>query len=80
MKTRLIRIGNSRGVRLTKPILDEAGLTDEVEIHAQAGSVIITPATTVRAGWKEAAEQFGPTSLLDEPSNTQFDEDEWQWE
>lgn len=33
MKTRLIRIGNSRGVRLAKPLLEQAGLEDEVDIR-----------------------------------------------
>ena len=77
MKTRLTRIGNSWVVCLTQCILDEAGLTDEIEIYAQAGAVIIRPAATVRAGWKESIERFGSTSLLDEPSNTQFDKNEW---
>ena len=32
MKARLVRIGNSRGLRLPKPLIEEAGLKDEVEI------------------------------------------------
>ncbi len=45
MKARLVKIGNSRGVRIAKPLLEEAGLTDEVEIRARAGAVVITPRT-----------------------------------
>ena len=33
MKTRLVRIGNSRGVRIPKPLLEQAGLEDEVQLR-----------------------------------------------
>jgi antitoxin MazE len=79
MKAKLIRIGNSRGLRLAKPLLEEAGLTDEVEIHASPGVLTITPATSPRAGWAEAARSFPPAGLLDEPSATRFDDGEWEW-
>ena len=82
MKARLIRIGNSRGIRLAKPLLEEAGLTDEVEIRARAGAVVITPVDSPRAGWAEAAVRLGRSShggLLDTPTTTRFDEDEWEW-
>lgn len=79
MKARLIRIGNSRGVRLAKPLLEEAGLTDAVEIRAQHGAVIITPVVSPRAGWAAAAAARPPEGLLDTPTPTRFDDDEWVW-
>ena len=79
MKTKLVRIGNSRGVRLAKAFIEEAGLTDEVEIRAQPGAVIITALNVPRAGWAEAASKYGPAALLDEPTATQFDDEEWEW-
>ena len=82
MKTRLVQIGNSRGVRLAKPLLEEAGLTDEVEIHARAGALVITPLRSTRAGWAEAAARAaeqGEHRLLDEPASTRFDTEEWEW-
>lgn len=80
MKTRLVRIGNSRGVRLAKPILEEAGLTDEVEIRARQGAVIISPIASNRAGWAEAAARLGRARrLLDPPTPTRFDDNEWKW-
>lgn len=78
MKARLIRIGNSRGVRLAKPLLEEAGLTDDVEIHARDGALIITSALAPRAGWAEAAARIAPTGLLNAPSATRFDDEEWE--
>lgn len=79
MKTRLVRIGNSRGIRLAKPLLEQAGLADEVEIRVEQGAVIITAAAVAREGWAEAAAKHGPTGLLDEPSSTRFDDEEWSW-
>jgi len=48
MKTRLVRIGNSRGVRLPKTIIAQAGLTDEVELNVRDGAVVIARATSAR--------------------------------
>ena len=79
MKARLVRIGNSRGIRLAKPVLEQAGLEDEVEIRVEPGAVIITAAVTPRAGWAEAAARHGPSPLLDAPTATRFDDEEWSW-
>ncbi|MEP6780074.1 MAG: AbrB/MazE/SpoVT family DNA-binding domain-containing protein [Gemmatimonadaceae bacterium] len=79
MRARIVQIGNSRGLRLAKPLLEEAGLTDEVEIRAQAGALIITPVQSPRAGWAEAAVKYGPDKLIDAPSSTRFDDEEWAW-
>ncbi len=81
MKARLVRIGNSRGVRLPKPLIEEAGLTDEVEVRVREGSLIIVPATRPRSGWAEAAKRMrrrGEDRLLEEPTPTRFDDEEWK--
>jgi len=82
MKTHLVRIGNSRGVRLPKTIITQAGLTDEVELGVRDGAVIIARATSARAGWADAAKQMHQRDedrLIDAPTPTRFDEKEWQW-
>jgi antitoxin MazE len=82
MKAHLVRIGNSRGVRLPKPLIEDAGLSDEVEIRLQEGAIVITPARQPRAGWAEAARRMSHRAedwLLEEPTATAFDEEEWQW-
>ena len=82
MKARLVRIGNSRGVRLPKPLIQEASLTDEVEVQVRDGALIIRSGVRPRAGWAEAAQrlrQRGQDRLLDSPTATRFDEVEWQW-
>jgi antitoxin MazE len=82
MKARIVRIGNSRGVRLPKPMIAEAGLSDEVELSARAGAIIISCATRPRTGWREAAQRVRDTDgdqLLDEPTSTRFDDEQWKW-
>ena len=82
MKTRLVRIGNSRGVRLPKAIIVEAGLTDEVELSVQDGAILISRSTPLRRGWAEAARQMRQRDedrLLDNPVSASFDDKEWEW-
>jgi len=82
MKTRLVRIGNSRGVRLPKAIIAQAGLTEEVELGVRDGAIVIARATSARLGWADAARQMrqrGEDRLLDPPVPTLFDEKEWKW-
>ncbi len=82
MKTRLVRIGNSRGVRLPKLLIKQSGLTDEVELRVRDGAVVITCAVGPRFGWAEAARQMRACDedlLLDLPTSTHFDEKEWEW-
>lgn len=82
MKARIVRVGNSRGIRLPKPLLEEAGLPDEVEIHAEPGRIIIQSAVRPRAGWAAAARQMakrGEDTLIDAPTPTEFDAEEWIW-
>jgi antitoxin MazE len=54
MKTRIIRIGNSRGIRIPMPLLQQSGLSGEVEIRAVDGSLVIRPAKQPRTGWAAA--------------------------
>ncbi len=50
MKTKIVRIGNSRGIRIPKPLLEQAGLEDEVELRVIEDSIVIEAAHETRAG------------------------------
>ncbi len=83
MKTKIIRIGNSRGIRIPKPLLEQAGLEDEVSLRVTEGGLVIEAATAHRTGWAEAARRLrerGEDVLLDEPTPTDFDERDWEWD
>ena len=84
MKTRIIRIGNSRGIRIPKPLLEQTGLHDEVEIGVLGDSLIVRPARKARAGWAAAFQEMarrGDDDVLDDavPSLSSWDEDGWEW-
>ena len=84
MKTRIIRIGNSHGIRIPKPLLELTGLEGDVELSAENGTLLIRPITKPRAGWAEAFEEMarrGDDTLLDgdSPVPTEWDESEWEW-
>ncbi len=81
MKTRLVRIGNCRGVRLPKRLIEQASLTEAVELRAEPGRIVIQSIRRPRAGWAEAARRMrecGEDRLLNTPSRTRFDEKEWK--
>ena len=48
MKTRLVQIGNSKGIRLPKTVLAEAQLQDDVELQAEPGRIVIRSAKRPR--------------------------------
>jgi antitoxin MazE len=81
-KTRIVRIGNSRGIRIPKTLLEEAELRDEVELHAEPGRLVVEAVRHARKGWAAAAQRMRNRSddgLLDEPTTTRFDREEWEW-
>jgi antitoxin MazE len=85
MITRLVRMGNSRGIRIPKPLIEQAGLKGKVELTLQDNTLVISPAAKPRAGWASAFREMadrGDDVLLDDvaPQATSWDEDEWQWQ
>ncbi len=83
MQVELIRIGNSRGVRIPKPIIQQCGLGDTVELRVENSRVVIAPSAPPRSGWEErfrAAASATKDKLLLEPMDpSKFDESEWEW-
>ncbi len=82
MRAKIIHIGNSRGIRLPKPLIEQAGLGEEVDLEVREGAIVITPRENPRGDWAEAARALaarGEDVLLDEPAPTDFDLEEWDW-
>jgi antitoxin MazE len=81
-KARIVRIGNSRGIRIPKTLLKEADFPDEVELHAEPGRLVVEAVRHARKGWAAAAQRMHKRSEdrpLDEPTSTRFDREEWEW-
>lgn len=84
MKTRIIRIGNSQGIRIPKLYLHQTGLVEEVELEVQDSRIVIRSAAQPRQGWAEAFKTMAAQrddKLLDGDSINQsaWDGAEWQW-
>ena len=52
MEISVIRIGNSKGIRLAKTILDTYGIRDKVELILKEGYLILKPVSKPREGWE----------------------------
>jgi antitoxin MazE len=83
MKARIVRIGNSQGIRIPKPLLEQSGLGEEVELEVRAHEIVIRAASRARAGWDEAFQAMSTHAddvLLDEETPAgEWDEQEWTW-
>jgi antitoxin MazE len=81
MEISVIKIGNSKGIRLSKTLLDRYNIKDTVDLIMDKGQIIIKPISKPRKGWEEAFEKMaknGDDNLL---INDVFDDEnleEWK--
>jgi antitoxin MazE len=81
MKTKLIAIGNSRGIRIPKALIEQLQLSEEVELYATEGELRIRPADRPRADWMGAFKdgmKADPHDFVHAPIDPATDE-EWTW-
>lgn len=84
MRARVVRIGNSQGIRIPRPLLDQTGITDDVELEVEDSKIIIHPVSNPRAGWDNAFRAMakqGDDALLEgmEAIGNTWDDVEWRW-
>lgn len=85
MRTRLVAIGNSRGIRLPKAVIEQYQLANDVELEMRADHLVLRPARTPRAGWDEAFSRLtrkGADDVLDNSAvhaETDWEQTEWRW-
>jgi antitoxin MazE len=83
MRTTLVRIGNSRGIRIPKVLLEQCHLEGAVLLEVERDRLVIRPATNPRQGWDEAFRQMsdeGDDVLLDpDVPPTDWDKTDWEW-
>ncbi len=84
MRARIIKIGNSQGIRIPKPLLEQSGISQDVDIEVENNQIIIRPVAKPRAGWNEAFRTMAeneddlPYDNLESISHS-WDEKDWQW-
>jgi len=83
MKVELVRIGNSRGIRIPKPLIDQCGFGDTVDLRVELDRLVIAPDRPPRQGWEKAFRSANPATpdqlLLETVPPNEFDRDEWRW-
>jgi antitoxin MazE len=80
--TKIVKIGNSQGVRIPKSILEMSNIEHEAEMCVDNGAIIIRSPKKVREGWQEAFSTMHAVkddTLLDADIPTEWDENEWEW-
>ena len=83
VRTKIVQMGDSRGVRIPKTLIEEARLGENIRLRVVASGILIERGSPVRAGWAEAAARLrsqGDDQLLDEALPSDFDQEEWDWE
>jgi antitoxin MazE len=83
IKTKLVRIGNSQGIRIPRVVVEQAALTGDIELEVRGKQLRVRPARRPREGWEDRFRAMAgrghdrrlwPTSAL-----SSFDEKEWEW-
>ena len=84
VRSKIVRIGNSRGVRIPKPVFEQSGLSGDVEISVEGNTIVISSVDTPRSSWSDAFARMaeaGDDKLLDsaDPVPSSWDDEEWEW-
>jgi len=85
MITKVVKIGNSRGIRIPKSLIDESGLKSEVDLEVIDGQIIIKSISQSRKSWDSAFKKMAKNKddiLLDSATLAQqstWDKEEWEW-
>lgn len=84
MKARIVKIGNSRGIRIPQFLIVQTGLKDEVDLNVEENRLIISSPERPRTTWADAFRRMarrGDDVLLDEDvvSASRWDEEGWEW-
>ena len=85
MRARVVKIGNSQGIRIPKTLLDQTGILDDVELEVKQNQIVIRPISNPRKDWEKAFKAManqGDDALIngDESLSHSWDDEEWQWQ
>ena len=82
IRSKIVKIGNSRGIRIPRTILQQLGLKDDVYLKVEGNHLIVEAIDHPRKDWEanfaEMAKK-GDDLLLEQASTTKWDEEEWSW-
>lgn len=86
MQVQVIQIGNSRGVRLPKAVLDQLNFGTTAELRVEKDRIVLEPQRSPRQGWAESFKALAKATKKDEPAlkafkavKNRFDDEDWSW-
>ena len=82
MKTQIIQIGNSQGIRIPKALLEESGITGDVNLELTDEGILIRNISKPRSGWSDAFRSLAEhddDSPVESAPVSGFEKKEWQW-
>ncbi len=82
MKAQIIQIGNSQGIRIPKILLEETGISGEVELTSTPEGILIRNVKKPRGDWDAVFKKLSDSDddqTLDESLRGEFETKEWQW-
>ncbi|MFZ5953304.1 MAG: AbrB/MazE/SpoVT family DNA-binding domain-containing protein [Candidatus Rifleibacteriota bacterium] len=79
LKTNLIKIGNSQGIRIPKTIIKQCGLREEVILEVCDGQLVVRSADEPRKNWENAFKSSSGENLKFAEISNEWDETEWEW-
>lgn len=82
MKSQIIQIGNSQGVRLPKALLEESGISGEIDLVLHEEGILIRGVQRKRDGWADELKAMldkEEDEISDAVALTDFDVKQWQW-
>ena len=82
MVVNIVQIGNSKGVRIPKAILQQCNIESEVTLEVEDGKIVLEPISRIpRKGWERALRtmhDYGDDKLLIDDA-LDVDTDDWEW-
>jgi Growth regulator len=81
MEINVINIGNSKGIRLPKTILEQYNISDTLELILEKGKIILKPKSVPRKGWEKSFKQMSANGDDKLMINDVFDDEffeEWK--
>jgi antitoxin MazE len=81
VRASIVRIGNSRGIRIPKSLIDACHLGDAVELSVVDGALVVRQEAVARQDWDAVFKQLADSdadALLDPETPTEFDSAEWE--
>ncbi len=83
LQTKIIRIGNSQGIRIPKALLEQMKARGEVTLRVENGELIVSPVDDPRQGWEKAFARMAAAGedwlLIPDTIKNDWDEEAWEW-